>query len=69
MTPRNGICFGVAHRTLKEETLASISIKRHWIILASLGVLLVAAVACGGGESGGGAAGKAGIDADAFRSF
>jgi ABC-type transport system substrate-binding protein len=53
----------------EEETLASISIKRHGIILASLGLLLVAAVACGGGESGGGASGKAGIDPDAFRSF
>ncbi|MFP6570349.1 MAG: hypothetical protein VB815_07565, partial [Dehalococcoidia bacterium] len=49
--------------------MATISIKRHWIILASLGVLLVAAVACGGGESGSGASGKDAIDPDAFRSF
>ena len=55
--------------SIKEETLARLSIKRHWIFLASLSLVLIASVACGGGESGGGAAGKAGIDDTAFRSF
>ena len=49
--------------------MARLSIKRHWIFLASLSLVLIASVACGGGESGGGAAGKAGIDDTAFRSF
>lgn len=48
--------------------MASISIKRPWILLASLSLLLVAAVACGS-DSGGGAAGRSGADQDAFRGF
>ena len=42
--------------------LASISIKRHWVVLASLSLLLVVAVACGS-ASGGGAAAVSGGDA------
>ncbi|MDP5876913.1 MAG: ABC transporter substrate-binding protein, partial [Dehalococcoidia bacterium] len=51
--------------------MADISIKRHWVFLASLSLLLVAALACGG-DSGGGAAGRSsgvGSDDAAFRSF
>ena len=64
-----GIRFGLQGRRFKEETLARMSTKRRWIFLASLSLLLVAAVACGSGESGSGAAGKASIDDKAFRSF
>ncbi|HIF12024.1 MAG TPA: hypothetical protein EYQ82_03235 [Dehalococcoidia bacterium] len=48
--------------------MANISIKRHWIFLASLSLLLVAALACGD-DSGGGASGRSGGDQEAFRTF